>query len=432
MEAKSHLRLAITAQEPSFCEFDVVVPAHFVSTLCHEASRYHQSTVQAHGFQKGKVPLEYIQVHYQHALLEHVKEFLLKYIVLSFVYQELHNHKIPIACEPKLRAISIEPDQDATFHFFATLAQSCSLRSWRHYPFKAPQRKNYRDLDRQVQAFIKQEMELAEKHASDPIKVGDWVSFNVAVLNSTNIPLLNSHQELVWIKLGNEEADVPFVEIFEGKCIGDRFVMSNQCLQEYFSHQIDTNYPFNIEIVDVIPHAYVSLKHIKQAFKLRTNKDLHKKIIEVFSYRNDISQRRETVQAAFDTLLTRNPIQAPAHLVSRQKQDILTYIRENPDYLVYKTTPGFEATLDRLAEKQVKETILIDQLALKEHINVTHEDILWYLNFLKRPRMKEFVYFTLPNTKINGRETPLSAALLKRYCLREKTLNYAIYHLTKS
>jgi hypothetical protein len=49
-----------------------------------------------------------------------------------------------------------------------------------------------------------------------------------------------------------------------------------------------------------------------------------------------------------------------------------------------------------------------------------------------RPRTSEFIYFEPPTTKFSGRETPISAALLAQCCLKEKTLNHAILHLTKT
>ena len=45
--------------------------------------------------------------------------------------------------------------------------------------------------------------------------------------------------------------------------------------------------------------------------------------------------------------------------------------------------------------------------------------------------MKDFIYFDPFVTKIQGQEIPISAATLKQACLREKTLNHIIYHLTK-
>ena len=110
---------------------------------------------------------------------------------------------------------------------------------------------------------------------------------------------------------------------------------------------------------------------------------------------------------------------------------VLQAVQDNPDYHVYKSQPDFKEQIRQLAEKQLKETIIIDAIAYQEGIKVSQEDIRAYLNLLKRPRMKEFLHFILPPNKVLGQDIPLSAELVKRFCLREKTLNHIIGHLIK-
>ena len=92
---------------------------------------------------------------------------------------------------------------------------------------------------------------------------------------------------------------------------------------------------------------------------------------------------------------------------------VLTAVQTNPDYHVYKAQTDFKEKIKQLAEKQFKETIIIDAIAYQEGINVSDEDVRAYLNFMKRPRMKEFVYFVLPPYKILGQDVPLSAEIVK-------------------
>jgi FKBP-type peptidyl-prolyl cis-trans isomerase (trigger factor) len=98
---------------------------------------------------------------------------------------------------------------------------------------------------------------------------------------------------------------------------------------------------------------------------------------------------------------------------------------------VYRKQKDFNFWIQQLAEKQVKETLLIDQLIYRENIVVTHEDIVNYLNLDKRQRMREFIYFGLPESKHYGQEMPLVTNELSRVCAREKAINYVIYYLTK-
>lgn len=170
---------------------------------------------------------------------------------------------------------------------------------------------------------------------------------------------------------------------------------------------------------------------MKHHFRLKTNKDLQQKLIEVFSYRNDLSLRRAIVEEALTLLINKHEFDVPNYLVLREQQIVLESVVTNPDYLVYKTQPNFKDYIHKLALKQAKETLIIDQLCFEENISASTEDIKSLLHLTKTPRTKEFIYFKLPSTKLEAQEVPVSAAFFKQSCLREKTLNHVIYHWTK-
>ncbi len=230
--------------------------------------------------------------------------------------------------------------------------------------------------------------------------------------------------------MGNEEIDLPFYNVFKGKKVNDSFTCSDQILQECFSEQIETFYTFLVTIHDIVPHIYFSIDLFKKQFHLRNNKE-HTKLIEVFSYRHDLSQRRATVEDTLKLLLSKHFFEIPNHLILRQQKDILEAVKSSHDYQVYKLQNDFNDKIKALAIKQVRESILILQMAIYENIVVTHENIKEYLNLTKRPRTREFIYFTPPVTKHFGREMPINEPYLSHTCLKEKTLNHIIYYLTK-
>jgi FKBP-type peptidyl-prolyl cis-trans isomerase (trigger factor) len=413
-----------------FFQAHVIVPSHFVAKLYRQTSLTQQDYTFTQGFARGNTPISFIESAYRVPLLEHLKELMLNHLVLDFLYQELRTGKLAFTGEPRLTDVKLDADQEARFTFSLTTPDVLALKGWKFYTFKAPKRKNYRDLDRQVELFLKQELE-ANQTSPDTIGVGDWICFELCIVDHEQQPLLTSHSQVLWLKIGNEEVDQPFQELFCNKRIGDVLYTNQPCLQEYFSNRLDTKYLFSVIIKDILSDAVFSIEDFKTSFRLRTNKEMHKKLIEVFSYRNDLSQRREMVEGVFNLLLGHHEFQAPEHLVLRQHQALLLLIQENPDYPVYRAQRNFDEKVRLLAEKQIKEMIVIDQLSLKENIMINHHDVKQYLNLIKRPRTKEFIYFDSPLTKINGQEIPIPAEILKHHCLREKTINHLIYHLTR-
>ncbi len=423
--------LNLDCPRQDFCYATVIIPANIISTLYKEASASQQRYAQTRGFAHGKVPLEYITQNFKSSIIEHLKEFLFKFCVINFLYQQIREQKIVVAGEPRLIEINLKLDHDSYFKFEINKFPNIIIHEWKYFPFKAPKRKNYKDLDRQVELFIKNERENEGTQADKDLTIGNWINFNISIDTKDNKPLLGTFKQNFWFKLGDEEIESPLRELFKGKKPGDVFHTTNKELQDCFSDRLETDYNFRIEILDILPYSYFCLEHFKKHFRIKTNKDMHKKLIEVFSYRNDMSQRRSIVEELLKLLLTKHPFVIPRYLTLRQQKVILDMVQQNPDYNVYRMQKDFQTNIRKLAEKQTRESVFVDQFAYHENIQVSNDDIKNYLNLTNRPRMKEFIYFRAPSSSINGQEIPIPAEELKRTCLREKTVNHAIYHLTK-
>lgn len=413
------------------CKAIVYIPEEFVNILFKEASIAQRNKIHTYGFQKGETPLAYIEQHFKPNIIEHLKEFLFKYFVIDNLFDAIYKNKIYMVGDPRISDIAIELSQDAEFHFELSIVEPIEILKWKDFMFKAPKRKNYKDIDRQVESFLKDEHTFMKNHVTDGICISDWVCFDIYPVDSEQKPLLGQYRENLWLKIGDEEADIPFQHEFIGKEIDTTFYTKAACFQEYFSSLLETDYTFCVEIKDILHHAFVYFDYFKKHFKLKTNKELHQKLIEIFSYRNDISQRRAMVEDAFKLLLSKHPFDVPNYLILRKQQEVLDAVHSNPDYQVYKNQQNFKENIRLLATKQLKETIFIDQLMHQEDIDISHHDIKGYLNLMKRARTKEFIYFHPPSTKIRSQEFPISTTLLKQTCLREKTLNHVIYHLTR-
>lgn len=427
----SSLAFEIEYLRPDYCYACVIVPKQMVDVIYHEAAQSQQHSAQTYGFHQGAVPLEYIKQNFKENLAEHLKELLFKYCITNFLYKQIRTQKLVVAGDPRVRSITLKPNEDARFTFELSLYPELSIYEWKYFPFKAPKRKNYKDLDRQVEGFIEHEKKCLQQTKLDELSIGDWVGFSLDLSNKEHKQILKGFEQNFWFKIGEDETESPLRTIFLGKKLGEVFYSNDTTLQEYFSHQLDTNYYFKITITNILSHEYFCFDQFKRTFRIKTNKDMHRKLIEVFSYRNDISQRHAMVEESFNALLSKHQMNIPNHLILRRQKLLLERMKSNPDYNVYRVQKNFQNQIRKLATKQITEMIFIDKLAYHENLSVSDDDIKGYLNLLNRPRMKEFIYFDLPLFKIQGQEMPIPAQELKRICLREKAINYVIYHLTK-
>ena len=159
--------------------------------------------------------------------------------------------------------------------------------------------------------------------------------------------------------------------------------------------------------------------------------DIHNKLMEVFSYRNDTSQRKAIIDEVFHLLLSKHRFEIPKHLVLRRQEDIVQTLAQQPDYHVYKANKDFEIFVEMLAEKQLKEEIIIDQIAQSEHIKVDIRDGAQYLHLWSNKRLKEFIYFKPLLAHLDDPETLINTTIFSQAVLREKTLNHIIHTLSR-
>ena len=272
-EPKLSLSCTINDKQQWSCSAVITVPAAFVEYLYNQALQAQKYHVNAHGFVRQDAPLEYLAQNYHHAIIDHIKEFLFKYSVLNYLYEQIRQQKIHLVGEPRLIKVDLALQKDAEFYFDLSLYPPLSFQEWKFFPFKAPKRKNYKDLDRQVENFITEEQQSKERYVNNGIDIGDWVNFSLRLrMDSDKFENRPSH---FWLRIVDEEVDRPFVDLFHRKKNGDTFTTESRCIQEYLSDPFSKSYGYDIEILDVIPHAYFCFDLFKHHFRLKTNKELY-------------------------------------------------------------------------------------------------------------------------------------------------------------
>lgn len=421
----------VVEEKPQRQKATITIGREHINALYNEVLHSQKEQSQTYGFSKGSTPLQYIEQNFRSNIVEHLKELLFTHCVVNFLYESLYTNKIVLAGDPDLVDIQLQPEGDAQFVFSLVNIEFEKDKRWKRLLLNAPERKNYKDLDRQVEAFIKEELERKSTTSCETIAINDWVFFEVALLDKSKQALMQDYKSHLWIRIQGEEDDQELRDLFVGKKAGDSFFTQSAFLQEYMSLSSEMEYTFLVEIRDFVPHAYFDFDLFMYHFNIKDKEKIPAKLVEVFSTRNDISLRREIMEAMLKLLCKHYFFGVPPHLLERQRLMVLQAVQVNPDYHVYKSQLDFKEKIRQLAEKQLKEATILDAIAYQEGIEITHKDIRSYLNFLQRPRTKEFVYFTPPAHKILGQEVPLTCELVKRYCLREKTLNYLIQELTK-
>lgn len=412
--------------------FSVTVPAKITESFFQLATQRQQSTMNPIGFKKGLAPLSYIQEHFKTPMISHLKDLGLKFFGINTLLQQIRNQKIVIVGTPELKDIQVNMNGNTIYTFQGMTPKELYMQSWKYLPFKPTPRKKYRDIDKQVLSFLQDEENSCKLY--DPkkgIQVGDWVCFKAWVIDQANNPIFQDHSANIWLRIGDEEPDLDFQNIFLGKKIGDKFITDNQSFQNYFCENSTSNYTFIVEVQDIVAYNYFSFDLFKNYFKIKTHKDLLMKMTEVFSFSNDISQRRSIAHEALGIIIKKNQIVLPEESIATKKRQIISDLQFKPDFMVYKMDPEFDSHVTNMAKRQLLDGVVAEHIGYQDNISVSNNDIKTVLQFTQRPRLKDFLYFPFIKSQLNGQEFPVEHESLYNFCLREKSINHIIHHLTK-
>lgn len=383
------------------------------------------------GFLQKDIPLDYLEETYNQEIKQKLKSYLFSHIVVDNLINELMTKKIPYSNYPRLINIKTSNENDISFFFDLSLTEPVELKEWKNFAFKSPKRKRYKDLDKQVKIFLETQTHTSPHDQEGIIEESDWVNFSSTLLDENRKPIFQQLTSDFWMKMQKSELSNKFKSVFIGKKQGDSFITNELNFEDPSDTSSGADPIFLIIIKSVIKGQSLALELFKHSFKLKNKTDLHNKMMEVFSYRNDMSQRKTIIEEVFNLLLSKHRFEVPKHLVLRRQEDILLNLMAQPDYHVYKAQKDFLKCTELLAEKNLKEETIIDQIAYKENIKVDLIDIKNYLNLLNNKRISEFAYFRPTLEKIEDLHSPLNQGIIVHTVLREKALNYVIYNLTK-
>ena len=426
----SHMRFSWEQSSNCFAKGSITVNQSIANPVFNHVAQLYQHYSALPGYEDKKLPLEYAKSYFAAEIKQDAQEFMYKHFVIQFLLEELNRNHIITANWPRLSDITTV-EGEVTYHFILTLTPSITLKEWKHFVFKQPERKNYKDLDNQVIHFVKKATDTTRNQDKNSVEPGDWIYFSLLLVDpKTHAAEQEQPSHNYWIKMSNDMVLSVLQQNFLQKKLKDSFVVTSLPFTNALQSAIEEPYHYQITIEFITKGAHLSLDFFKNTFKLKTRADVHKKLIEVFSYRNDISQRRSTIEELFHLLFTKHRFEIPKHIITRKKESLLHSIKKQSDYNIYKSNKQFEANLTLLAENMLKEELIIDHITYAEGLAVTMTDIAQYLHLFNNERLKEFIYFKPFIDSIEDSTVPLHEGILAQAVLREKTLNFILHTLS--
>jgi FKBP-type peptidyl-prolyl cis-trans isomerase (trigger factor) len=392
----------------------------------HITSLYRQYTVMP-GLSCSTLPITYTQHYFSHEIEQDTQQFLYDHFIEESIHFFLQEHGVSIVNWPRLQDISGTAANGYTFTVGLSCAPHIALTNWQKHTFIAPKRKNYTDLDIQVESFIAT-LQHTKSDTTTIVETGDWVHFS-AQLRSPHIQAPLHSTSNYWLRISIPTLATPAMHQFLGSSKNATFSIPATTLTTNSAAQTHSDYVFDITIKQVVKTNKLTLSQVQTSLATPTHTDLHNKLIEIFSFRSDVSLRKAIIEELFYSLFNAFRFDIPPHAITRRKELFLEIMQSTPDNSVYTKQKHFSTHLTLLAEMRLKEEALVDAIAQKENINVTSDDIAHYLSLASHDRLKEFLYFTPLTEETLTTDRPCSEHVLHQVVRREKTLNAIIQRL---
>ncbi len=377
-----------------------------------------------HGFENGNIPFEYIKIHYSNSLQNHLEHIFYNFYAHDRFVKKLRCQGSYI---PKLFEIDCQVDLkndkiNFVYNHIDKLLQYGVLPDFKKLKF--PERKKYRDLDRQVKLIIDTEIKNKENYISGFIQEGDWIGIKIYLSDEKDI--IDKELSLkMWLNITNESIDREIREVFLTKKLNDSFFSNAFFLNELLSTNFITH-TFYVEIEDHIPKNYFCINRFKDAFNY-DDKEIFEKMIDIFSLRNDVSLKKEKAQLSLRYFLEKIKIYIEPQIIKEHESIIKSKIVKNPDYLLYQSDLNFDLNIKRLACRQAMEKILVDHFIYAYSVNSSKNLLYWYLNILQRNRLKDFLYFDISHVYDNSNKSiPINNSIIEQMALREKVIEFLI------
>jgi FKBP-type peptidyl-prolyl cis-trans isomerase (trigger factor) len=418
------------AQSPSTAHSSVTVHNELAAPINKTIVNLYRTYTALPGYENKELPHSYAASYFAREISRDTQLFLFNHFAIDFLLRELQSHAVIYSNLPRLEDVIEQSNGDVTYLFALSTPPKIPLREWRHFVFKQPNRKNYKDLDNQVMLFLKEAQEHNKQRDAELVEAHDWVMFSALLINpETNEPLA-PYPLRYWIRITGDTIKNTLQESLTGCSKGDTFTAQTLPLNNDVQTFTKDPCSYAITVEEVSKGSFLNVDFFKHSFRLKTRADIHKKLIEVFSYRNDISQRKSIIEELFHLLFTKHRFEIPKYIITRRQELLLSTIKQQPDFHIYKTHQNFDRNLFLLAEKLLKEEYIVDAIAQQEKLTVTQTDIAAYLHLFNNERLKEFVYFRPLQQTLDDDATPLAEGLLLQTVLREKTLNHIIHVLS--
>lgn len=356
--------------------FQIEISKDLVKKATEEVYQNIKKFAKIPGFRPGSAPQDLLEKHYS----KDAKEEVLRQLVPEGYRKALEDHKVAPIGHPEISKVNFELDKPLTFEAEVDVYPSFKLKNYKSIKVK---KKRISVDEKELEDALLRVQSMSAKYndVQRPIKKGDYAVCDVEAFIEGK--LITKKNNSMWIQA---EKDASLLGI------GEELVGLSKGEKKEIDAKLPDNYPdkkyagklakFKVDVKEVKEKA---LPELDDAFAKTLNiesMDLLKKELETqILKRKENSLKINMENQILEKLLKDNKFLVPSSIVKRQKEVFAKRLEVDltekgiPKEEADKRIKEFDSKLQEDALSKVKIYFMLDDIAVKEKIEVNKSDI---------------------------------------------------------
>lgn len=405
---------------PTKKRLQVEVPPPQVKEVVESLYRDLRKRAKIKGFRRGKIPRDILERYYG----DYVKEKTISHLINETYPKAISQESIEPIAPPLIDAGDFAPERPFSYSAVVEVRPRIEIKGYKGLRLKGRREEvSSEEIDEELERIRVSHSQLKQVEGRDRVKKEDVVLLDFQGLLGTR-PIREGKAENYLLEVGSET----MVPGFEDGLIGKK-----KGVEDEIKLAIPPDHPRK-DLAGKEATFLVTVKEIRQRVLPPLNdefardvgdykdlKELKAKIKQDLQGAKERKFKEELGQEVIDQLLQKNTLEVPSSLVQRRTQELLQDLKFKLAAQQRDLPAEEEGVLRKeylkVAEREVKASIMLEEIARQDAIEVTEEEVEERLKEMARAYNK-----TLQDLK----QDSSLVAILRRSLQREKVLDRLI------
>ena len=378
------MQIKVNKKEKSQLDIEVEVPVETVEKVFLRAFKKLAYQVEVPGFRRGKIPRKIFEQRYGK---EPIKEEAIKELYPLVYKKVLEQEKINPFSYPRMEVIKLSEGEPALIKLEIPLKPEIKIGQYKKIKVKRKKIEvSDKEVTQQLERLQKNYVEYPPLLENRPTQKGDWLALQMRLVLPDK-PFAKTKEENIWYKLGSDQLPPSFHRELLGAKIGDEKIIETTLPPDHPRKDLaGKKLSFNVKVKDIRKEKMPLLNDdFAKKLNFKDMKSLKEKIKEEIRKIKEKEEEERIKTRIIEKILENSDIEIPSLLIQRGIEDEMDKLKEQlkkreldlPSYLKQQNMD--EEKLRKLfkdkVEMELKTLLLLDEIAKKEKIDVTEEEV---------------------------------------------------------